>query len=446
MSEELIVLSFFVVLIASWKLFCHAAGTMSLLKLNMISYNYYVQLIIYSFIGVTLVALDWSDHYMINRFPSHELRLQIFLIVAYTIIAMGLAMMLFQRLFFNISNRKIYHSLAHYAEEWERNISSHDFYILFIFSLLALGGIAYTYYYLENLPWMYFLLGMANEAAEARIQASRGFTGVIYIKNVLAIGLTPILCYVAYCYKIQYTEVRFKLLFYALFVGSILILIYNAEKSPILIFFIGFMVLEVLIKGRIKRIYLIFVGGLIFAVVAGMYILLGTDVEAFLSINSGPLGRIFQSQIAGMYVHFYIFPDIYQYLEGAGLPGSIGHLLGFEKQIISARIAMEYFNPGGIENGTAGVINTLFIGEAWANFGWCGVVIAPWIVGVCLDFLYILFIYYLPKHPFFMGLYVYVCFNFPITGGFFGIPFNISVICMMLIISFMYRYRNISWK
>ena len=40
------------------------------------------------------------------------------------------------------------------------------------------------------------------------------------------------------------------------------------------------------------------------------------------------------------------------------------------KSIRPARIVMSIINFLGIEAGTAGVMNTLFIGEAYANFGW----------------------------------------------------------------------------
>ena len=446
MENELIIILSVCILLLSFYIFRYAAGSMSLFKLNMVSYNYYVQLIIYSFIGATLVALDLSDHYVINRFPNHDFRLMIWGIIAYTILSTGIGMVLFQKLFFHVSHRLIRKSLNNFHLEWQKNTSQHDLYVLLAFSFVAILGVAYTYYYLEKLPWLYFLMGAVNEAAEARIQAGRHFAGIEYIKNILALGLTPILCYIAYCYKLRYKEFRFKALFYILFISSVMILIYNSEKAPILMFFIGFLMLDVLLTGRIKRSYFIAIGGLVFALVIGMYTLLGADADAFLSINSGPLGRIFQSQVEGMYVHFFIFPDIYPFLDGAGLPGSIATLLDFDKHLDSARMAMEYMSPSAIANGTAGVINTLFIGEAWANFGWIGVIIAPLIVGPYWNALYVLFIHYLPKHPFFMGFYAYTCMHFPLTGGFISLFINPGYWALAILIVVMYKMRNIRFN
>ena len=442
MENDLIMFLSVCVLVLSFYIFRYAAGTMSLLKLNMISYNYYMQLVIYSFVGATLVALDLSDQYAINHFPNHDFRLMIWEIVAYTVLVTGIGMLLFQRFFFHISNKLIRKSLQNFHKEWQKNASQHDFYVLLVFSLVAIAGVAYTYYYLENLPWLYFIMGAVNEAAEARIKAGRYFAGIEYIKNIFALALTPILCYISYCYKYKYKSFRFNALFYMLFINTIMILIYNAEKAPILMFFIGLLMLDVLLKGKIKSTYFIVMVALIFLLIVGMYTLLGTEAEGFESINTGPLGRIFQSQISGMYVHFYLFPDIHPFLDGAGLPSSIGSILGFDMYISSARMAAAYMYPSKIADNTIGVINTLFVGEAWANFGWIGVIIAPLIVGAYWNALYVLFIHYLPKHPIFMGFYAYTCMHFPLTGGFISLFINPGYWALTVLIVVMYKMRN----
>ena len=87
-------------LISSFKVFQHIAGTMSILKLNMISFNYYFQLIIQTFIGSVLVVLGLSDHYIINNYPDFELRLIVWGCVCYSIIALSIYMLLFQKVNF----------------------------------------------------------------------------------------------------------------------------------------------------------------------------------------------------------------------------------------------------------------------------------------------------------------------------------------------------------
>lgn len=446
MDGQFIIILSVAVLVVSFYIFRYTAGSMSIFKLNMVSYNYYIQLVSCSFIGATLVALNLSNHYMINRFSNLDFRLLIWEIIGYTLLTTGIGMVIFQKMFFHVSGKYIRFCLDTFARKWQMTTSQHDFYILSFFSLLAMVSIVYTYYYLENLPWLYFLMGMVDEAAEARIQAGRNFAGIVYIKNIFALGLTPILCYIAYCYRWRYEDRRFKWMFYILFASTVMILIYNSEKTPIILFFIGFFMLDVLLRGQIKKKYFISLCLLVIGMIIGMYILLGTDTDAFLSIDSGPIGRIFQSQIEGMYVHFYIFPQIYPFLDGAGLPSGIAKLVGFEEHVDSARIAMEYMNPSLVANGSAGVINTLFMGEAWANFGWWGVLLAPLVVGAYWNFLYVLFIHYLPKHPFFMGFYAYTCMHYPLTGGFFSTFINPGYWILALMMIAMYKMRNIRFS
>lgn len=441
-SDELIIFLATCVLAGSFYIYRYAAGYMNLLKLNMVSYIYYVQLIMFSFIGATLVVLGLSDHYIINRFPNIEFRVMVWGIIAYAILATGGSMALFQRCFFNIKGERVRQSIDNFHIQCRKSYIKHDYKIILVFTILAIFSVAYTYCYLDNLPWVYFIMGAASEAAEARIKAGREFGGIEYVRNIFALGLTPLLCYIAYCYKIYFNSLKYRLLYYSLFVSSVLILIYDAEKAPILLFFLGFLMLDVLLKGKINKKYFLATFILVIAAIIGMYTLLGSTVEVFFSIDNGPLGRIFQSSIGGLYAAFYIFPDMHTFLDGAGMPGSLISLLGFDEHMDTSRMIMEYLFPERVSAGVAGVMNTLFMAEAWSNFGWIGVIIAPIIVGIYWDILYIMFMCYLPKHPFFIGLYAYTCVRLSLTGGFFYIFLNPGYLVLVFIVCIMYKLRR----
>ncbi|NEU44236.1 oligosaccharide repeat unit polymerase, partial [Enterococcus faecium] len=72
-----------------------------------------------------------------------------------------------------------------------------------------------------------------------------------------------------------------------------------------------------------------------------------------------------------------------------------------------------------------GVSNTLTVAEAYANFGYVGIVIGTLYVGVVTQLLYIWFLR-LPKNPLFLSLFVYFSINIPRTlvGGFSDFLFN----------------------
>ena len=60
-------------------------------------------------------------------------------------------------------------------------------------------------------------------------------------------------------------------------------------------------------------------------------------------------------------------------------------IFGMEQQR-SARVIMEYLNPEGVVSETTGVMNSLYMAEAYANFGNLGLLLSPIIVGFTMIF------------------------------------------------------------
>src|SRR5688572_19267730 len=87
------------VLVVSTFLFKKAAGTLSPTKLNMISYIFYFNIIIQSFIGVTLGILYLDNHYLIYKLQDFDLRFNVWVSVLYVMIAMPLGMLLVNKIF-----------------------------------------------------------------------------------------------------------------------------------------------------------------------------------------------------------------------------------------------------------------------------------------------------------------------------------------------------------
>ncbi len=424
----------FGVLILSTFLFKKAAGTLSLEKLNMISYIFYFNIIIQSFIGVNLGILYLDNHYLISRLQDFDLRFKVWLAVLYVMITLPLGMLIVNNIF-NVQPSKLFH--RYLKKPLQPVLSKKDNYVLLVFygvAIISIGSVVYTYAYLNSIPLISLFAGADSvELSKLRISASRNFQGNEYIRNIFGLGLAPILAYISYAYYQLFRDLRSLITFVVLFINAVLILLYSLAKGPVVMFLIGFLFIVVLVKGKIDIKKLVNYGLLAVIIILFMYrYIMGTPVSALLNYNTGPVGRIILTQIAPLYYHFYLFPSQYGFLWGASFPPLILSVFGAD-HIRSSRLVMEYINPAGVAAGTAGVANTLFIGEAYANFALYGLLLSPFIVGFIIQLSYII-IQKMPKNPIWVGLLCYLSYSWPVTGGFVDFLYNPGLIIIGIVL------------
>lgn len=427
-----------IVLVTSFLLFKKASGTMKITQLNMHYLIFYWQLFLMCFIGVNLALYGLDNHYIISyKVKNYSTKVITYFSVLYVMIVLPMTMVFINFILkFNPSKEyRIYQE-----KEIKSVLSPKDnpiFLTILFLTFICFFSIVYTFYTIGTIPIIRAFSGATSyELAYLRQQSSRGFEGVQYIKNIFGLLFTPILSYITYVYKNKYKDTKWTLLFWILVVLSIFIVTYDLSKAPLLTYFIGFLILRILIKGKIRKITIAISSVFIIITIIVMYVFLYNyaDLSNFTKLNEGPLGRIIFSQIAGLYLHFEYFPSIVPFLNGKSLPNSITQLFGIES-IRSARVVMALANPRGIEDGFAGVMNTLFIGEAYANFGWLGMFFSVIYVGIVIQVIHILFIKYLPKNPMTMGIFAYLSILIPqiITGGFIDFLYNPAIICIMIL-------------
>jgi hypothetical protein len=96
--------------------------------------------------------------------------------------------------------------------------------------------------------------------------------------------------------------------------------------------------------------------------------------------SEGLIGRIFISEISALYPHLNIFGDESAHLGVSSLSNLVASILGVDLSPRSGRIVLETVSPGWVQAGIGGVFNTVFFGEAYANFGYAGLALAPLVV------------------------------------------------------------------
>ena len=79
-------------------LFKKASGTLSIKKLNIISFTYY-NLVIFSYLGAMIILLGFREHYMVEKIRSDEVIIKTCLFLAYTFIVFPLVILIYAKLF-----------------------------------------------------------------------------------------------------------------------------------------------------------------------------------------------------------------------------------------------------------------------------------------------------------------------------------------------------------
>ncbi len=420
-----------VVLFVSFLLFRRAAGTMSLLRLNIVSWIFYYQLCLLTFVGVNL-SLFGVYHYRMSLASEQSLLLA-YWSVCYVMIMMPSSMIITEAVFSKVRiRRKIldYFGAKLVPLQSKRDSSLVLYWV--IMSGIAFMATVYTYYHLSTPPLIASLLSGTDPMhyAQLRIEASREFGGSVYIRNLFSLFLAPFVSYIAYGYYRLYKTLPYKFWFYFTAIIALMAVTYSGAKAPAIQYFITLFIIKTAIDGgtTVKALTRIVV------LACGLIILLyviSTGGVAF-SISGGPLGRVLMGQVAALPLTFDIFPQVMPFLNGASFPSWIVSVFGIE-HFRSARILMEIYSPAAVEAGTAGVMNTLFIAEAWANFGYIGLFLAPVIVGVIIQSVYNLLIT-LPKTPTYLAVMGYFIFGVPITGGFVDFIWNVTWLVMAILI------------
>ncbi|MGP4078977.1 O-antigen polymerase [Pseudalkalibacillus sp. R45] len=414
-----------IVLTASMLLFKRVAGTLSLLKPNMISIIFYYSLLVSSFIGPLLIVLDIDHYYMINKLNHKEVEVNGFFFICFIMIFIPLSMLFISKVFGFRPKKELLDYINKPAAELFEN--KNEFYVVFLgLSFLGIGAVVYTLLMVDRVPLFAMFQGADNLAA-LRISASHDFQGNTLIRNIFGMALTPLLSFAAYIYWAETNKRKWMLLFFALFIASILINTYYLAKAPIFFYILMFILVRIYVRKTIltvPKVAAIGVTGVIGIVLMYVFVMNETNISSFLSYSSGPVGRLILAQISPFYLHLDLFGREAPFLWGQSLPSTLTNLFGYE-QIRSAALAMEVYFPERVKEGTAGVLNTLYAAEAYANFGYTGIILGTLYVGMIIQIIYITFLR-LPKHPIFLSLFIYFTVNIPrvVVGGFMDFLFN----------------------
>lgn len=420
-----------VVFMVSSFLFYKASGTLKMTKLNMISAIYYYMMV-FNYFGGSLVYLGLRKHYLIQKVTTESTFSNTFYAIAYCMIVFPLLLWISkvfcQRLF---PKKSIENFIAEPIGYNHDMVRIQRFIVIMI--LVVVFSTLYVFANLGYIPFIEMIRG--GNLDYLRQSGSRFFSGNQYVKNLLMYTLTPFLAY--YCYI--YYKVSQKSSVWLLFSGglailSIIVLTYDFSKAPIITFILGYYLINVSLGNVFNKKSILKVVVFVIVIILFYYVVVADVWNSLFSIYSGPIGRILFTQIATLFLHVQAFPTLHAFLNGASFNSKLSFIFSNAQGVRSGRVVMELYNPTGIETNSAGVMNTLFVGEAYANFGKVGVLIAPILFGLIIGFV-AFFLPSMKKRPTTVLLYVQMTLQFItiVEGGFVDIFYSASILFIILV-------------
>lgn len=407
------------VLVASFRLFDRAAGIADLRKTNMMGSIFFFTFLAQSWIASLLVVNNLDNHYMLADLIHQDSRLWGWMAINYAILIFPLGMMLANACWLNkVGAKGLY---RRFLEKPTGPAFSHKDrnteFLLLIGLVIGGGATAYTLIEIGFVGIYELIAGSwSPEALDVmRTEAKWGFGGIVYVRNLLMSILVPVMACLSYAHYLRRRTLFSMFLFLCYLALAVVALTYSFEKAPLLYFLISLGFVYLYFHGGVSWTTVIFGIGLVCALLVAMYALL-TVTGIQLGYNTGPIGRILLAQSAGVFLSFDYFGRVGDFIGVSSVSQLFSNLFGFEYSERSARILMEFYNPGGVEAGVSGVISGLFIGEAWANFGLFGVIVAPLYVGFMLQSFFLVLIT-LRKSIVSIAILGYFSFGGALSGG-----------------------------
>ena len=406
-----------------------------------LTYLFFLQMIMASLgsylIGASLFDNDWINYLEVEN----PIRLIGWLAVQYGFIGCAIGLYFGLKLL-----NPCYSSTTFLNNLVKKNIPKkhHLLISVFLLSLCAFSGL-YVFQTLGTIPLLSVISSSGHEIAKLRSATKLSFSGITFVRDYGFVAVAQVVSYYLFSLKLKYGKsLIYRLLFWVSLSVSILALTLNLEKGPIVIFFFSLLVIR-FFHGRKSSIVgqgftLFLILGLLFAVYLAV---LGTD-RTFAFYFQEILGRIVIAQVAGVFMTLSIFPVEYEFILFSGI-GVLSDIVGFEQSLGSPRIVMQHFRPAEVEMGLLGYKSSYFMAEAYGNFGYVGLLLSPFMVGIVTALYFSLFIRFQNGHLAIAGI-TYLTFNLPFTSNFVPFYYNPGLWILLVILTFAGNLRTKKYR
>ena len=433
MIEPGIVVVSFCVLALSLRLYYMASGE-PIWRPNMLSYSFYV-LFVFSFICSVVVALDeailgYDPQVMGYLFRgASDPRFRVWATIMWMFIAIPLGAILA-----NVaggSGRSMRAVLGEFRAspmEPGMGLSGRDFFWVVGVASMVMGGFLIAFLPSATALSNVLATGDVVGSQIVRREATYG-SGIPILDGMLNYGTLELLSFATIAMALRSRDWRWWPLYWAQFALVMYISVSKGTLSHMLYYLVGIGFVRVMVGGKFIKVREVAAVAAVTALLFGLF--KGAEGSLWQILVKNVYTRIAYSQLLGTYVAFDVFPARHDFIGFTSTGRWIHETLGLEGSQSYGIILMSYYNPVGVAAGSAGHFSTVFMGEAWANFGWWGVVLAPLWVGFIVQFVHAQFIVR-PKTALLIAFYAYLATTFEYASTLIGFyyPVGTVVVCL----------------
>ncbi len=302
-------------------------------------------------------------------------------------------------------------------------------YIFFVILILAVLSLYISK--IENIALLLALSGSDENLGIARSEMGNNFGNSYHWYSFFTRGVATLILFSLYAswlkFKSKITGILFIILLIINIISSLLLL----EKGPIVWLLIGLLITNTIVKrdGILPMRKIIIVGIIMVAGLAIFNVIL-LDFKDYESAINAISSRVFTGAISPSYYYISIFPNNIPFLYGSSFPNP-SNLLPFQHFRLTVEV-MSWRYPELASQGITGSSPTIFWAEAYANFGYIGVIIVPFIIGFLLNFVKVL-ILFIPNKAIRIGFITWSIIHYSklAEAGFSGFFFDMELIVVL---------------
>jgi hypothetical protein len=204
-------------------------------------------------------------------------------------------------------------------------------------------------------------------------------TGVKLFDLMINYQTIQLLCLVSLVMVMDTKQIKWRVAFGLFLSISTYFAISSGITSRLIYFIVSMAFARSITNGIfVRKLEIIFIAPILIA----MFVYFkGAEGAAVDILVNDVMSRILLTQNYGMYVALTVFPDMHPFIGFASTAKELHSILGLSFTESYGNVMMMFTQYEGVLAGHAGHLTTLFMGEAWANFGLAGLIIAPLWVG-----------------------------------------------------------------